>query len=252
MIRITLLFILGFFLTAAEAQTTKTITDVEQLWFGYFNQARFTDKFGIWTDLHLRTKENFTKDLSQSIARFGLTYYINDVTKATAGYAYVNHFPAEGHKDISQPEHRSWQQLQWHTKYPHTRMMQWIRLEQRYRRKISNDSTLAEGYNFNHRVRYNIFYEIPLTRKGTGAHALSAVVNDEVHINLGKRIVYNYFDQNRFFVGLKFNTSAHDNLQFGYMNLFQQLAAGNQFRNMHAFRLFYFQNLDLRRKKPVG
>jgi hypothetical protein len=64
--------------------------------------------------------------------------------------------------------------------------------------------------------------------------------------------VYNYFDQNRFFVGLKFNTSAHDNLQLGYMNLFQQLAAGNQFRNMHVFRLFYFQNLDLRRKKRVG
>jgi hypothetical protein len=33
------------------------------------------------------------------------------------------------------------------------------------------------------------------------------------------------------------------------MNLFQQLPAGNKFRNMHAIRLFYFQNLDWSRKK---
>jgi len=37
-------------------------------------------------------------------------------------------------------------------------------------------------------------------------------------------------------------------VQFGYMNLFQQLAAGNKFRSIHTMRLFYFQNVDLRKK----
>jgi hypothetical protein len=126
-------------------------------------------------------------------------------------------------------------------------MMQWIRLEEKYRRKILNDSTLASGYNFNYKLRYNLFYEIPFSQKPE--NRLSFVVNDEVHINFGKQIVYNYFDQNRFFLGFKFNTNKHDNVQLGYMNQFQQLPAGNRYRNNHVIRLFYFQNLDWRKKK---
>jgi hypothetical protein len=135
--RITILVILSFFLSAAQAQTPKTVTDVEQLWFAYFNQSRLTDRLGIWTDLHLRTQDNFTDKLATGIARLGLMYYINDAAKLTVGYAYVNHFPADGHKEISQPEHRPWQQLQWHTKFERTRLMQYIRLEERFRRKIN-------------------------------------------------------------------------------------------------------------------
>ena len=126
-------------------------------------------------------------------------------------------------------------------------MTQGLRLEEKYRQKILNDSTLADGYNFNYKLRYNLFYEIPFSQKPD--NKFSFVINDEVHINFGKQVVYNYFDQNRFFVGLKFNTAKHDNIQLGYMNLFQQLASGNRFRNNHIIRLFYFQNLDWRKKK---
>ena len=62
--------------------------------------------------------------LSQGMIRAGLTYYVNDDVKLTAGYAFINHFPADNHKNISQPEHRPWQQIQWHTKYPRMRLMQ--------------------------------------------------------------------------------------------------------------------------------
>lgn len=229
------------------AQQTKSTRNAQQVWFGYFNQLRITDKVGLWTDLHLRTKEDFTNNFSQSIVRLGLTYYATDNTKLTAGYAYVSTYAADGHTDVTQPEHRLWQQVQWHTKYNKTRMMQWIRLEERYRQKILNDSTLTSGYNFNYRVRYNLFYEIPFSQKPT--NRLSFVINDEIHLNFGKQIVYNYFDQNRFFVGLKFNIAKHDNLQLGYMNQFQQLASGNRYRSNHVIRLFYFQNLDWRKKK---
>lgn len=232
--------------TAIFSQATKTTTDVQQIWLGYLNQTRFTDRLGLWADLHLRTKEDFTDNFSQSITRLGLTYYVTDNTKLTAGYAYFANYAAEGHTKITRPEHRMWQQVQWHTKYGKTRMMQWIRLEEKYRHKILNDSALTSGYNFNYKLRYNLFYEIPLSQKPT--NKLSFIVNDEVHINFGKQVVYNYFDQNRFFVGFKFNTNKHDNVQLGYMNQFVQLAAGNKFRNNHAVRLFYFQNLDLRRK----
>ena len=77
----------------------------------------------------------------------------------------------------------------------------------------------------------------------------SFILNDELHINFGKNIVYNYFDQNRFFIGFAWHLNDHDNLQFGYMNLFRQLPAGNQYRNNHMARIFFFRNLDLRKGK---
>jgi len=231
-----------------NAQTTKNTSHLNQVWTAYFNQTRLTDKWGLWTDIHLRTKSGFVKNLSQSIARVGLTYYVTDNTKLTAGYAYVNHFPGDNHANISRPEHRLWQQVQWHNKYPRLRLMQWIRLEERFRHKIANDNALANGYNYNWKVRYNLFFNIPLHKKAFAPNTLSFVLNDEVHVNFGKEVVYNYFDQNRFFAGFRYHTNAQDNLQFGYMNMFQQLGSGNAYKNIHALRVFYFHNLDLRKK----
>ena len=230
------------------AQAKKIITDVQQVWVGYFNQTRLTDKFGFWVDLQLRTKDDFVDDLSVSLNRFGLTYYVTDNTKLTAGYAYVVAYPEDNRK-VSLPEHRPWQQVQWHTKYGKKRMMQWLRLDERYRRRLLNDSTLADKYSFNYKLRYNLFYDIPLSKKGIVPKAFSFVINDEIHINFGKQIVLNTFDQNRFYLGFKYQLSEHSNVQLGYMNLFQQLAAGNRYRSIHTARLFFFQNLDLRKKK---
>ena len=231
-----------------RAQPKKTITDVQQVWVGYFNQTRLTDKFGFWVDLQLRTKDDFVNDLSVSLNRFGLTYYVTDNTKLTAGYAYIVAYPEDNRK-VSIPEHRPWQQVQWNTKYGKKRMMQWLRLDERYRRRLLNDSTLADTYSFNYKLRYNLFYDIPLSKKGIVPKAFSFVINDEIHINFGKQIVLNTFDQNRFYLGFKYQLSEHSNVQLGYMNLFQQLAAGNRYRSIHTARLFFFQNLDLRKKK---
>jgi hypothetical protein len=227
---------------------TKSTTSVEQLWTGYFNQTRFNKRLGLWMDVQLRTKEDFVNDLSTLIIRPGITYYLNDATKLTAGYAYIRHYPAENHKNVAMPEHRPWQQIQWHTKYPRVRTMQYLRLEERYRRNILNDSTLAKGHNFNFRVRYSFLLQVPLTNRDIRRGDFSFIANDEVHLNFGEKVVYNYFDQNRFFAGFAYHLNPHDNLQFGYMNLFQQQASGNRYRSIHAARIFYFHNLDLRNK----
>jgi len=241
-----ILFIAG--LSAEVKAQTKQTESIQQTWVGYFNQTRFTKKWGMWADVHLRTKEDFFTNFSQGIFRLGLTYYITDDAKITAGYAFINHFPADAHKNISQPEHRPWQQIQWHTRFPKLRLMQWFRLEERWRRKVLNDDALASGYNFNFRLRYNFFSQFPLSKKKFQPKTLSFVLNDEVHINFGKQIVNNYFDQNRFFLGFNYHVNKHDNLQVGYMNVFQQLAAGNRYRTMHTGRIFFFHNLDKRKK----
>lgn len=243
-----LIFIVGLDY-AAEAQVVKNTTQVNQVWTGYFSQVRFSDKWGLWTDLQLRTKENFTDNFSQSLVRFGLTHYLTDNTKLTLGYAWINHFPADNYAYVSRPEHRIWQQIQWHTKHPRLRLMQWLRLEEKFRRKVVSATTLGDDYNYSWKLRYNFLLNVPLGNKAFAPKTVSFVATDELHINFGNEIVYNYFDQNRFFIGFSYPINAADNIQFGYMNLFQQLASGNSYRNIHAARVFYFHNLDLRKKK---
>jgi hypothetical protein len=238
----TCLLILPLCASHVTAQTKNT-AHISQVWVGYFNQTRLSSRWGLWADIQLRTKENFTDNLSQSLNRLGLTYYLSDNTKLTLGYAFINYFPGDNHANISQPEHRIWQQIQWHNKYPRLRLMQWFRLEEKFKHKVLDNDHLADGYAYSWKLRYNFFLNAPLGKKAFAPGTLSFVLNDEVHVNFGKEIVYNYFDQNRFFIGFSYHTNASDNIQFGYMNLFQQLPAGNSYKDIHAARIFIFITL---------
>jgi hypothetical protein len=244
-----LCFAIVLMMTVATMAQKKS-TSENQVWFSYNNQTRLSAKWGLWGDFHLRTKENYVEDFSTGIARVGLMYYLSDNTKVTGGYAYVHNYPQAGHTDIARPEHRPWQQVQWHNKFPNLRLMQYVRLEERFRRKIKDNDELAEGYNFNWRTRYNILVNFALNKKPFAPKTVSYFINDEVHINFGNEIVYNSFDQNRLFAGLQYHANSHDVLQLGFMYLYQQLASGNNYRHIYAPRISYFHNLDLRKKDP--
>lgn len=242
-------FLLIFFVYSFHQNAfgqTKSFTHFQQIWAGYYEQVRFNKNWELNGDLHLRSQQNFVNGLSQSIIRFGVSYNFKNALKVTAGYAFVNYFPGDNHKDISQPERRPWQQFQWQAKYNKNILQHKIRLEERYRHKILNDSTLAPGFYFNWRLRYNVLYEVPLQKLSAD---ISFILNEEVNINFGKEIVYNYFDQNRFFLGLKYHINKQNNVQFGYMNIFQQASSGNKYKITNVIRVFYFQNFDLSKKK---
>ncbi|MFW2475312.1 MAG: DUF2490 domain-containing protein [Sediminibacterium sp.] len=225
----------------------KTTSHASQVWLAYFNQTRLSNKWGLWGDFQIRTREDLVSHFSTGIARVGLTYFVDDNVRLTLGYGYINNYPANDNIKLSQPEHRPWQQVQWFTKNKRTRLIQYIRLEERYRKRYLSNTELDNSWAFNFRMRYNILYQIPLTADGLIPKKLSAIINDELHINFGKEIVNNYFDQNRFFLGLNYQLDANQNLQFGYLNTFIQTAGGNQYRNINALRVAFLQNLDLRK-----
>ncbi|KAA3439818.1 DUF2490 domain-containing protein [Rufibacter hautae] len=247
---LTLLLIFPF---QSQAQTAeKKVTDRSQVWLGYFNQTRLSDKFSLWLDLHAR-RTDFLDRWATTIVRPGITYHISDHTRFTVGYAYASHWPISETDETVRPEHRLWQQINWSGKSKRLQTNQWVRLEERFNRNIANDQ-LQEGYHFNFRARYMIGLMVPLTADAIAPGVPFLVFNDEVHVNFGKEIVYNYFDQNRLFGGVGYQFSKSFNAQLGYMNVFQQTAAGNQFFNTHTLRLFLFHTLDLRKPKaePVA
>jgi hypothetical protein len=224
------------------AQTKQYIYG-NQVWYGYYPQLRLSKHWGLWTDLELHSKEHFLEGVSQFVFRFAGTYYITDRTKLTAGYGYSNTYPADNHLFIAQPEHHAWEQLQWYTLHAKKKMMEWLRLEERYKQHVENNYTLANYYDFSYRIRYELNYQLPLSPKGVAAHQFSLALGEEIYINFGKKIVNNYFDQNRLFGGISYMVNDHDNIVLGYMNQFQQLPAGNQYKNFNVIRLSFYQNL---------
>ena len=246
--KLLLVFVIGFLFSNELFCQAKTTIQDGQLWLGYFNYTRISKRWGTWLDLHFRTDEKVFNDLSQLLFRGGITYFATEKLRFTAGYVYALQYPGDDAKGVVVPEHRPWQLVQWQTQYPRIRMVQGVRFEQRFRHKVLNNNELAPGYNFNYRLRYNTLFNIPVNKPKIEKNTLAFIISDEVMVNFGKSIVYNYFDQNRFFAGFSWYLNAHDNIQLGYMNLFQQLQSGNRYRSAHILRLYYIQQIDFRKK----
>lgn len=244
--KIVLVYCLQILFFSVLAQE-KTVNTVEQAWFGYFNQTRLTERSGIWLDPQLRLTDNFVDRAGISILRAGYIYFLNDNVRLTAGYGYITAY--SGSDEVPNiPEHRPWQQIQWFDKRKHFSMMQYVRLEERFRRK-SNGTELLDDYLFTYRFRYNIAFTIPLKAGGVQPKTPFAFVNNEILINAGKEVANNYFDQNRFFAGVGYQFTKSLNAQIGYLNVFVAQPVPYTFTNAHAIRLFVFHNLDLRKEK---
>jgi hypothetical protein len=225
----------------------KNIHEREQLWLGYFNQTRLTNRLGLWIDVQYRLTDNFVARPFQFLFRPALTYFISDNLRANLGYTLVEHFPAKG-LNTARTEHRVWQQIWWNQKYSGLTTLQWLRLEQRFNEKVVDDQK-EPGYNYSFRVRYNLSFFIPLKGKEILPKTPFAAIANEVFLNFGDNIVYNTFDQNRLFVGFGYQFTPHLNAQLGYLNVYQQESSGNNYFSTHAIRFFVFHSIDLRKKE---
>jgi hypothetical protein len=239
------ILVINFSLQAQAPE--KHIHSREQLWVGYFNQTRFSNKWGMWVDVHHRMTDNFVDRPFQLLIRPAVTYFIKDNLRLHVGYTLAEHFPVKG-LNTARTEHRSWQQIWWNQKYTGLTTLQWLRFEQRFNEKVVNDEKL-DGYNYTFRVRYNFSFFIPLKGKEIVPKTPFAAITNEVFLNFGDKVVYNTFDQNRLFAGIGYQFSSHLNAQLGYMNIYQQESSGSNYFSTHTIRFFVFHSLDLRNKE---
>lgn len=234
--KVVILFLLLFFSIRGYSQEKEFHSD-EHIWLGYFNQTKITKHFGLWTDVHLRTSDQFVGEVRQILGRVGFSFFRSKDLRFTMGYALVKQTPGVNRNSFI--ENRPWQQMMWLTHRNKTKITQWLRFEQRFR-KVQIGNNYSDRFNF--RLRFNSLIQIPIQKKDDPKYFW--VLNDEVFVNLGKEIVFNTFDQNRFFTGLAYHYSHSLIFQFGYMNILQQRESGNKYELNHCVRFFVFQNLN--------
>jgi Protein of unknown function (DUF2490) len=222
----------------------KEINVHQQAWFSVNSITGLNKKIGIITDIHVR-RNNFLADPSFYFIRTGINYHISEYLSAALGYGHLWQAPSRADWHHYAGENRIYQQVQLNSKFGKNSMVQRIRNEQRWQQKIVND-TFTHHYSFTNRVRYTLAVSRQIFKN---PNYPVLFLSDEINLQFGKEIVYNTFDQNRVFIGIKQKISKTANFDFGYMQVFQQKSTGYQFDKNNTLRCFFYVTPALQKKK---
>lgn len=220
----------------ASAQLpAKQVKQQTQVWLSFNAHYRLDKHWGLIGDVHIR-RNNFLKDPSFDFARAGLSYWFNDQLFLAGGYGHMWTAPAKIDWNTWGNEHRIYQQFQYNGQWGKVLVSHRLRNEQRWQQVIVNDQ-YAGRFRFSNRIRYQIGFGFPIFKN---PQAPILVVSDELMIQFGKELVYNTFDQNRIFLGIRQNLGKGFSYDFGYMNVYQQKITGYQYDMNHTIRLFFY------------
>ncbi|MEP7143859.1 MAG: DUF2490 domain-containing protein [Ferruginibacter sp.] len=223
---------------------TKEINSQSQSWFSVNSTIRLHKKFGMIADIHMR-RNNFIKDPGFYFARVGVDYWLKENITLVLGYGQMWVAPSKPNWNHYAQEHRIYQQIQMTSKIGKVSLLNRLRNEQRWQEKIVNDKFI-KSFKFTDRIRYLLSFTIPVFKN---PHYPSLVLSDELAIQFGKEIVYNTFDQNRVFIGIRQPINKSISFDLGYMLLYQQKSSGYQYDKNKTFRWFFYYTPDFRKKK---
>lgn len=247
LLKICLAIITGLSYTFSVAgQPNRQVNHQSQTWFSVNTVGHINDHWSIVADAHIR-RNHFLAQGSFEFARTGIQYNVDKNLSVAIGYAHMWLHPSTaGWKTISQ-ENRAYQQAMLLSKFHTLSIMQRFRNEQRWQQKISADKFTGD-YRFINRFRYLLSFTIPVF-KNNNLPALS--VSNEILIQAGKEVIYNTFDQNRFFAGIRQKVTKDLSFDAGYMIIYQQKYSGYQYDLNNTFRLFFYYTPSILKKHKV-
>ena len=222
----------------------KQVTIRPQSWIGLNGTMRLSDKWGVFYDANYRTNQFFQSTL-YTASNIGVNYWFNENTTFLLGYAHQWTAPTTAGWHTYANENRLYQQVLISSTFGKIAITNRFRNEERWQQAIIHD-TATNSYVFSDRVRYYVSAVIQLAKK---PYLPSIIVSDEIYLQMGSAIVYNTFDQNRAFIGLRESISKDLVFDIGYMVIDQEKSTGYQYDRDHLFRLYFHYYPDFRPKK---
>ena len=227
------------FVPAFSQLAQKKVEHISQTWESINSNIFLTKKWFIMADVHLR-ENDFFKSNSFSFGRIGLGYQFDKTLSVAAGYGNLLSSPTTAGYTTKSDETRIYQQVVYNSSYKNkVNVLQRLRNEQRWQDIIVNDKKTGKK-KFTNRVRYLLSTSLQVFKN---PNLPQLVVADELLVQFGSAIVFNTFDQNRIFIGIK--QKINNNLSFdtGYMNVFQQKSNGINYMQSNTFRLFFYKTV---------
>ncbi|SKB79197.1 Protein of unknown function [Salegentibacter salinarum] len=120
-----------------------------------------------------------------------------------------------------------------------------FRFEQRWKRDYIEDSP----FKLSHRFRYKLTAYYPLNNYKLINNTLFLSFYEEIFVQAGKSITYDYLEDNRMFLGLGYILNENIQVQVGYMWTFRYKEGPNSFEHRHIPRVSVYHNLDFHRRR---
>lgn len=231
----------------AAAQRTREVQPQNHFWTSINSQVRISNNVFLVGDFHVR-RTNYLKNNNFYYTRLGAGYNItkNLSVSLSGGHMWLANKTATTELFVN--ENRLVQQVQLTQPLGRVQLSQRFRLEERWIQKVVNNE-LTDSYRYSTRYRYQLGLNIPLSKN---KYVPSIALSDELLLQTGKDIVYNNFDQNRLFAGIKQQITPSFAFDFGYMHVWQQRLSGYQYNLNHTVRWFFYWQPDFRKKHTTA
>jgi len=210
-ILIFLVFLFSFNLFAT--QTSKDI------WYGYFNKIKLSDKSSWWTEAQLRYDLD-TQRKQQTLLRTGYLYSFNKNHELGLLYAFIE-------TGVNREHRLAIQHVQKYGSLGQFKVSHRARLEHR---------SIEDGENLTERLRYLIRFQ----KEKITPHSWTPVVWNETFVNLSREVSTGnrHIDRNRLFLGYRYDYSKDLNVEVGYLN--QYVPRTNNDSMEHILTLYLF------------
>lgn len=237
-------FIIIFSLILINDSVAQNVSPVivkdNMLWLGYYNSIIINSKWSVNSDLQFRTK-NEVKDYSQALVRADVSYKLKDRLTISVGFAHFRYFLT---KEKTRGEWRPWQELKLTDKVGNCKLTHRLRVEQRFNETVKN-SEATNNYQFNFRFRYRLDLRYPVIKEKETGNNLFLLVGNEVMVNAGNNINYNYFDQDRLYAGINYELNKKVSFQIQYMHIWQQASNGLTLYSNNVLRFNIYHTISL-------
>lgn len=229
----------GLFSTGVKAQ--KSVETQHLLWTRYYIKLKLNDNYQIRQEIEERTYW-FPWRQHQFVTRTFAERKLGKGWNAGLGFTYfLQSLPHDPEITIS--ENRTELRPQLEIAYKQT-ISEKLTLHHRYWSEFRFFEQSNGSFQFgNNRTRYKLEIRYSPIEK------LTLKAFDEIHINIGKKIVQNVFDQNRYGASIQYMPIENLGFELGYFNWFQERKSGVDFYNRHIVRFTIHHTINFKKSK---
>ncbi|BDD06723.1 DUF2490 domain-containing protein [Aureibacter tunicatorum] len=228
MARPTLFALIFFHLSLTNINAQKNIDSQKLLWIRYFLKLKLTETYQIKHEFEERTY-CFPWRQHQFVSRTHLARKMNYGWNTAIGFTYfVQSLPHDPEISNFENNIELRPQLEVANKQP---ISSKFSIHHRYWSEFRFFEQPDHSFDFeNIRIRYKLELRYALSKQ------LTVKAFDEIHLNIGKKITQNVFDQNRYGTSIHYMPVENFGFEIGYFNWYQQRASGIDFFNRHIIR----------------
>lgn len=221
-----------------QATAQKEVETQSLLWTRYQLKADLSEKYRVRQEVERRTYWS-TWQQHQLVARTFLERRLGKGWNTGVGFTYFRQ--TLPHKpDAEAYTIRTELRPQLELAYRHS-LSDKVSIHHRYWSEFRIFEQPEGGFEYgNNRSRYKVELQYKLRPN------VSLAAFEEIHLNIGRNIVNNVFDQNRYGGSMRYDPVPALGLEFGYINWFQQRASGFEFYNRHIVRFTLHHTINFK------